>query len=249
VLQLSCQCVIASSCVVVWSWSLVGGARGKAVSVEILAASAAMALALHSEQRPLPGGTQPTEIVRDWCMSRMLTVVWVKLVSEWSASHLLLRRSRHWDRRSGSEVYILMCQMCLCLWRVAVARDVVRESVSTAASLADAFGPSVSVRTPTVLPLRLAAQDAMAMGTPSWLLGHLLWQKSWSLSGLLFDSSVAIVWAQSFLSSPRGRLESIAKQSEGMACLTHGPCLKLCASHDLCRASLASLVSTIKGGR
>jgi hypothetical protein len=116
-----------------------------------------------------------------------------------------------------------------------------------AASLDDAFGPSVSMRIPTVLPLRLAAQDAMAMGTPSWLLGHPPWQKSQSLSGLPFDSSTAIARARSFLSLLCGRLASIAKRSEGMDHLTHGPCLKLCTSRNSGGASLVSLVSAVEG--
>jgi len=44
-------------------------------------------------------------------------------------------------------------------------RDMARESACMAASLANTFWPSVSV-TPIVLPLRLAVQDAVAMGTP-----------------------------------------------------------------------------------
>ena len=131
-----------------------------------------------------------------------------------------LSRSRHWRGKVRSVGKILTCQMDLCSWRLEIIKAVASVSDLNAASRGDANDP----RGVSVLPLKLAAQAAVATGVPSLSLGHTPWHKR-SAFKWRSDASHAMFRAWSFQSSPRGMSKSVVSRSDVVALRLHGPCL------------------------
>src|SRR5487761_1342890 len=110
----------------------------------------------------------------------MLVTAWEKLVvfSSWPG----VLWFRHFVGMLGSVEKILMCWIVQWSCKAGIASAVASERELKAASLAEAFGPRILVSVSVILPLKFAEQAAVAIGTPSTLLGQAPWQKRKSQS-------------------------------------------------------------------